>query len=75
MVLSSDSRYVHATAAATTPHTIDPVLEPLSADLAGQGADADFLLQLDLHGFLVVAEETGEGGGEGLALLGALRLS
>jgi hypothetical protein len=38
-------------------------LKALPADLARQGADAQFLLQLDLDGFLVVAEEAGKSGG------------
>jgi hypothetical protein len=52
-------------------HTVDGALEALSAHLAGQGADAELLLQLDLDRFLVVAEEAGECRGEGFALLGA----
>lgn len=31
-------------------------------------ADAEFLVELDLDRLLVVAEEAGEGGGEGFAL-------
>lgn len=37
--------------------------------------DAHLLLQLDLDRLLVVAEQAGEGGGEGFALLGAGRLA
>jgi hypothetical protein len=36
-----------------------------------QGPDPKLLLQLDLDRFLMVAEETCEGCGEGFALLGA----
>lgn len=54
---------------------MDLTLEALSAYLAGQAANAEFLLQLDLDGFLVIAEETGESCGKRFALLGALWLS
>lgn len=54
---------------------MDLTLEALSAYFASQAANAYFLLQLDLDGFLVVAEETGKGCGKRFALLGALWLS
>lgn len=42
----------------------------LSADFAVQLADAELLVELDDDGFLVVAEEAGEGRGEGFTLRG-----
>lgn len=48
--------------------TVDGGLEALAADFAFQRADAGFLIDLDGHGVLVVAEEAGEDGGERVAL-------
>lgn len=39
---------------------VDAALEVLAADLAVEGADAGFLVDLDGDGLFVVAEEAGE---------------
>lgn len=48
--------------------TIDGALELLVADLAGELADAGFLVELDGDGLLVVAEEAREDRSQGLVL-------
>jgi hypothetical protein len=57
---------------ATIIHTVDSALEGLVADLAAEMAHTAFLVELAAHGLLVVAEEAGEDGGEGLSLEGLL---
>jgi hypothetical protein len=56
----------------TIIHTVDSALEGLVADLAAEMAHTAFLVELAAHGLLVVAEEAGEDGGEGLSLEGLL---
>ena len=46
----------------------------LAADLAMQLSNAELFVELDDDGFLVVAEETGEGRREGFALSERVRL-
>lgn len=48
--------------------TVDGALEALAADFAFQRADAGFLIDLDGHRVLVIAEEASEDGGERVAL-------
>ena len=49
--------------------TIDSALESLPADLAFEVAHSAFLVYLDRHRLLVVAEEAGEDGREGFILV------
>jgi hypothetical protein len=50
-------------------------LEGLVADLAAEMAHTALLVELAAHGLLVVAEEAGEDGGEGLGLEGFVNMS
>jgi hypothetical protein len=50
--------------------TINGALELLVADLAGELSHPGFLIELDGHGLLVVAEKTGECRSQGLVLQG-----
>ena len=47
---------------------VDAGLEVLAADFAVELADAELLVQLDNDGLFVVAEEAGEGRGQGFTL-------
>jgi hypothetical protein len=48
--------------------TVYPALESLTTNFAFQVANAGLLFELDRHGLLMVAEETGEEGWERLVL-------
>jgi len=58
----------------TSRKIVDSALELLVADFAGEVSDALFLVELDGYGVLVVAEEAGENGWEGLVSFLALGL-